>query len=62
MLVLSRRAGEVIRINRDIIITVLEIDPSGRVRLGIEAPQDVQIHREEVWRKLQQQEGANNAP
>ena len=52
MLVLTRRSGESVMIGNDVIITVLEA--RGEViRLGIQAPRDVQVHREEVYRELQ---------
>ena len=48
MLVLSRRKGQVIRIGKDIKIVVVGVSKDGRVRLGIEAPKDVTINRQEV--------------
>jgi len=51
MLVLSRKIGEVIIINHSIRVTVSSIK-GDKVRLGIEAPADVRIHREEVFRRL----------
>ena len=48
MLVLSRKKNETIVINNDIIITVVEIR-GDKVRLGIVAPKDVPVHREEVY-------------
>jgi carbon storage regulator len=48
MLVLARDAGESIRIGDDIIIQVVT-SSSGKLRLGITAPKDVPIHREEVY-------------
>ncbi len=48
MLVLSRKEDETIVINGNIKIVVTAIQ-SGRVRLGIEAPQDVPVHRQEVY-------------
>jgi len=48
MLVLSRRVGEQIQINDDVAITVLRVK-GDRVRIGIEAPQNVTIHRREIW-------------
>ena len=48
MLVLSRKQNESIIINDDIVITVVEIR-SGKVRLGIEAPKEVTVHRREVY-------------
>jgi carbon storage regulator len=54
MLVLSRKCGEKIVISdQNIIVTVLEVR-GDRVRLGIEAPADVPIHRQEVWQRLQE--------
>jgi carbon storage regulator len=52
MLVLTRRAGESVVIGDDIVITVLQAR-GDVIRLGIEAPRDVQVHREEIWRELQ---------
>lgn len=52
MLVLTRRAGESVMIGDNVIITVLEAR-GDVVRLGIEAPREVQVHREEVYRELQ---------
>jgi carbon storage regulator len=50
MLVLSRKLGEVIRIGKDIRITVVSIHPA-KVRVGIEAPMDVMLDREEIYLK-----------
>ena len=47
MLVLSRKLGEKIYINDDICITVVDID-RGKIRLGIEAPREVPIFRQEL--------------
>jgi len=47
MLVLSRKLGEKIQIGEDISITVVDID-RGKIRLGIEAPRDVPIFRQEL--------------
>jgi carbon storage regulator len=62
MLVLSRRLGETLIIGDDIKITVLGISGT-QVRLGIAAPKDVSVHREEVYRRIQDEIGqqpANN--
>ena len=53
MLVLSRRVGESIMIGPDIVVTVLEVRPD-LVRIGINAPRDVEVHREEVFIEVQQ--------
>lgn len=48
MLVLSRKLNESIVINDNIVITVVGLDSSGRVRLGIDAPRDISINRGEI--------------
>jgi len=48
MLVLSRKKNESIIINNDIVITIVEIR-GDKVRLGIVAPKDVPVHRQEVF-------------
>jgi len=54
MLVLTRKAGESIRIGNQIVVTVLE-KSSGGVRIGIEAPIEITIYREEIYRRIQQE-------
>ncbi len=56
MLVLSRKAGEAIVINDDITIVVVEIRDD-KVRLGIEAPKEVPVHRREVFDAIHRDEG-----
>tara|TARA_E500000081_G_C6041618_1_gene309509 strand:+ start:688 stop:855 length:168 start_codon:yes stop_codon:yes gene_type:complete len=51
MLVLSRKAEESMYIGDDIKITVLDVR-GGQVRIGITAPQEVKIHREEVYKRI----------
>ena len=51
MLVLSRKTGEKIVIGDNIAITVVEVK-GGKVRIGIEAPADVPVHREEVFQAI----------
>ena len=51
MLVLSRKKNESIVINNDIVITVVEIR-GDKVRLGIVAPKDVPVHRQEVYEAI----------
>ena len=52
MLVLSRRVGERLLIGDDIVITVIEVRSDG-VRLGIDAPREVRVHRAEVIEAVQ---------
>ena len=49
MLVLSRRTGESVVIGDDVVVTVLEVKGDGGVRLGIDAPRTVRVHRAEVY-------------
>ncbi len=51
MLVLTRKVGESINIGNDIKITIINLE-GGQVRLGIEAPRDVIVHREEIYNKI----------
>lgn len=51
VLVLTRRTGERIQIGDSIVITIVRIQ-SDHVRIGIEAPREVAVHREEVARRL----------
>jgi carbon storage regulator len=53
MLVLSRKPGESLRVGEDVRITVVST-ASGQVRIGIEAPEDVTIYREEVYERIVQ--------
>ena len=51
MLVLARRANQSIVIGRDVVVTVLEVR-GDHVRLGIQAPRSVDVHREEIFLEL----------
>jgi carbon storage regulator len=51
MLVLSRKLGEVLVIGNSITVTVVAVD-GDRVRLGIAAPAEVPVHREEIYQKI----------
>ncbi len=55
MLVLSRKKGESIVINNDITIVVVEIR-GDKVRLGVEAPKEVPVHRREVYDAIKRNE------
>ena len=59
MLILTRRAGEALMISDEIEVKVLSIN-GRQVRLGILAPADVAIHREEIYRQIKQQENTES--
>lgn len=51
-LILARRPGEKLVINDDITITILEFN-GNQIRIGIDAPKDVKVYREEVYMRMQ---------
>jgi len=67
MLLLTRKLGENIRIGDDVKITIVEVK-GNHVKLGIEAPASVKVHREEIYERIQQEnrrhqaQAAGNAP
>lgn len=61
MLVLSRRVGESVMIGADVVVTVLDVR-GDVVRVGVAAPRSVQVHREEVFRELQDANRAAASP
>lgn len=52
MLVLTRKPGETITIGTDIKVTILGVE-GRQIRIGIDAPKEVSIHREEIYNKIQ---------
>jgi len=56
MLVLSRKPDESVFINDNIVVTVLSIQ-GDKVRLGIEAPREMPVHRKEVYQRIQNRDG-----
>ena len=51
MLILTRRVGETIRIGDDISVTIVQVHGK-QIKLGIAAPEDVEVHREEIYRRI----------
>lgn len=61
MLILTRRVGETIVVGDDVKITVLGVK-GNQVRIGVNAPKSVSVHREEIFNRIQQEQGDGEAP
>ena len=62
MLILTRRVGETVMIGNDVTVTVLGVK-GNQVRIGINAPKSVAVHREEIYERIQrEQQGQGDAP
>ena len=64
MLILTRRVGETVMIGNDVTVTVLGVK-GNQVRIGVNAPKDVAVHREEIYERIKREEdpdGRSAAP
>ena len=55
MLILTRRVGETVMIGTDITVTVVGVKGS-QIRIGIKAPRDVTVHREEIYERIRHEQ------
>lgn len=62
MLILTRRVGEAVVIGEEVTVTVLGVK-GNQVRIGVNAPKSVSVHREEIFDRIKNEEqGSNSAP
>ena len=61
MLILSRKMGESIHVGDSVIVTVLAV-ARGQVKIGIDAPRELSVHREEIYRRIQDEQSRQGSP
>jgi carbon storage regulator len=60
MLILTRRVGETLMIGNDVTVTVLGVK-GNQVRIGINAPKNIAVHREEIYERVKREQENGNA-
>jgi len=61
MLILTRRVGETVMIGNEVTVTVLGVK-GNQVRIGVNAPKDVSVHREEIYERIKREEDQGEGP
>jgi carbon storage regulator len=59
MLILTRRVGETLMVGEEVTVTVLDVK-GNQVRIGINAPREVAVHREEIYERIKAEEGQDS--
>ena len=60
MLILTRRVGETLMVGDDVTVTVLGVK-GNQVRIGVNAPKEVQVHREEIYQRIQNEKNGKTS-
>lgn len=60
MLILTRRVGETLMVGDEVTVTVLGVK-GNQVRIGVNAPKDVAVHREEIYQRIQQEKPVDDS-
>jgi carbon storage regulator len=61
MLILTRRVGETLMIGADVTVTVMGVKGT-QVRIGVDAPKDITVHREEIYERIMQEAPLDRKP
>jgi carbon storage regulator len=61
MLILTRRVGESLKIGDNVTVTILGVR-GHQVRIGVNAPKEVPVHREEIYNRIQQEQDGDQPP
>ncbi len=59
MLILTRKVGEIVMIGEDVVVKVLGVR-SGQVKIGIEAPRELPVHRHEIFERIKAENAAHD--